>query len=333
MTTLKGTGFVAAIARLVAFVIAVTATLPSIAMAQATDEVLYYHTDATGSVRMITNASQQEVVRHVFTPFGERLADADVTDVRRFAGKERDAETGFDYFGGRHYASGSGRFTTVDPGHVNGNVYDPQSWNGYAYARNNPLRYADPDGREYEICVPGGACGKVSDGYFQYLLRNPGAGITLWNGWIYATVDGRQVAAGTYRQTSVDLTFDTMLLRAGRVADRGVKASLIITSPSIVLAAGVTVGGAIAGTQMVTIGGEAGLNLLGNQALNQAIGLSQRALLRRFFLEGQVPPGITRQALELYREIARRAIAEGKDQLGVQAARLKLIEQALRQLR
>jgi RHS repeat-associated protein len=52
------------------------------------------------------------------------------------------------YFGARYYGSKIGRFTTTDP------VYDwkediaePQRWNRYAYARNNPLRYVDPDGR------------------------------------------------------------------------------------------------------------------------------------------------------------------------------------------
>jgi RHS repeat-associated protein len=68
------------------------------------------------------------------------------------------------YFGARYDAGTSGRFITVDPEHVAGDILDPQSWNGYAYARNNPFQYSDPDGREYEICVEGApTCQRVSD--------------------------------------------------------------------------------------------------------------------------------------------------------------------------
>jgi hypothetical protein len=46
-------------------------------------------------------------------------------------------------------ASELGRFTTVDPVYTwKENLVDPQRWNRYAYVRNNPLRYTDPDGRD-----------------------------------------------------------------------------------------------------------------------------------------------------------------------------------------
>jgi RHS repeat-associated protein len=62
----------------------------------------------------------------------------------RCSGKERDSESGLDYFLARYYSGAQGRFTTVDRG--NPDPMDPQSWNGYAYALNNPLKYVDPDG-------------------------------------------------------------------------------------------------------------------------------------------------------------------------------------------
>jgi len=65
-------------------------------------------------------------------------------------GKERDNESGLDFFGARYYWSSAGRFTSVDPGNAGADLADPQSWNGYAYARNNPLRFVDPTGLNYE---------------------------------------------------------------------------------------------------------------------------------------------------------------------------------------
>lgn len=68
----------------------------------------------------------------------------------RFTGKERDAETGLDYFGARYMSAAQGRFTSPDP--LPGWQKDPQSWNMYAYGRNNPLKYVDPDGQAYRVC-------------------------------------------------------------------------------------------------------------------------------------------------------------------------------------
>jgi RHS repeat-associated protein len=60
--------------------------------------------------------------------------------------KERDVETGLDYFGARYYASAQGRFTSVDPLGASGRPGNPQSFNRYSYTLNNPLRFVDPTG-------------------------------------------------------------------------------------------------------------------------------------------------------------------------------------------
>jgi RHS repeat-associated protein len=67
---------------------------------------------------------------------------------RQFTGKERDQETGLDYFGARYYGSALGRFTATDPLMASAHVSNPQSWNRYTYALNNPLRFVDPDGMD-----------------------------------------------------------------------------------------------------------------------------------------------------------------------------------------
>jgi RHS repeat-associated protein len=64
-------------------------------------------------------------------------------------GKERDAESGNDYFGARYYASSMGRFLSPDPKQMSkARMLDPQQWNMYGYARNSPLVAYDPDGKE-----------------------------------------------------------------------------------------------------------------------------------------------------------------------------------------
>ena len=69
----------------------------------------------------------------------------------RFTGKERDAESGLDYFGARYYASVVGRFSSPDWSATAepvpyAKLSDPQSLNLYAYVGNNPLGRVDPDG-------------------------------------------------------------------------------------------------------------------------------------------------------------------------------------------
>ena len=129
-----------------ALVVVLGLLVPSVASAQS-EQVFYYYEDATGSVRMITDATGQAVEWHDYQPFGEETLNNPQTPERRlYTGKERDSETNYDYSMARYYAGLNGRFTTVDPGHVAGDVFNPQTWNGYAYALNNPLRYIDPNG-------------------------------------------------------------------------------------------------------------------------------------------------------------------------------------------
>ena len=64
-----------------------------------------------------------------------------------FTGKERDAETGYSYFGARYYDSDlSGLFLSVDP-----MAYKYPSLSPYVYCAWNPVKLVDPDGREIII--------------------------------------------------------------------------------------------------------------------------------------------------------------------------------------
>ena len=65
----------------------------------------------------------------------------------KFTGKERDAETELDYFGARYMSAAMGRFTSADQPFIDQHPEDPQSWNLYAYGRNNPFSFVDPTGQ------------------------------------------------------------------------------------------------------------------------------------------------------------------------------------------
>jgi RHS repeat-associated protein len=112
-------------------------------------------------------------VRHDYLPYGEEIPSTmglrpliggyglpDSTS-QRFSGKERDAESGLDYFGARYFSGAQGRFTSIDPvtainfqqmggekarRRVENMLSNPQTWNMYSYALNNPLRFTDPNG-------------------------------------------------------------------------------------------------------------------------------------------------------------------------------------------
>jgi RHS repeat-associated protein len=69
----------------------------------------------------------------------------------RFTGKERDSESGLDYFESRYYGSSMGRFMSPDT--FGGHLEDPQTLNHYSYVGNNPLSRTDPDGHDfYQQC-------------------------------------------------------------------------------------------------------------------------------------------------------------------------------------
>jgi RHS repeat-associated protein len=119
------------------------------AWAQPAETIEYYHVDVIGSVRAVTNQARQVVRQHDYFPFGDGSNGvAAGQDPLRFTGKERDPESGLDYFGRRYYVSRIGRFASVDPDlGVETALFDPQRWNRYSYVGNRPYRIVDPDGR------------------------------------------------------------------------------------------------------------------------------------------------------------------------------------------
>ena len=124
-------------------------------------------TDHLGTPRLILDqtGSLATVSRHDYLPFGEELFATGLRTPslgysngdgirQQFTSKERDVETGLDYFGARYFAATQGRFTSVDPLLESADPLMPQSWNRYSYVLNNPLAFTDPTG---EIWVKSGS--------------------------------------------------------------------------------------------------------------------------------------------------------------------------------
>ena len=128
------------------------------------DVVRWLVADHLGTPRMSVDitGTLANMKRHDYLPFGEDIGagvgirtagqgySADCIR-QKFTGKERDGETGLDYFGARYYSNVQGRFTSPDEPFVDQEESNPQSWNLYSYVRNNPMNATDPYGLWHQI--------------------------------------------------------------------------------------------------------------------------------------------------------------------------------------
>jgi RHS repeat-associated protein len=114
-----------------------------------------------------------------------------VAFVYKYTGKERDPESGLDYFGARHHASALGRFMEPDAVFADQHPGSPQSWNLYTYAANNPLRNRDITGRGVIDWVALGQA--VANWFSSGIARDGGVGNFAQNNAI-----GAAKGAGTF---------------------------------------------------------------------------------------------------------------------------------------
>jgi RHS repeat-associated protein len=121
--------------------------------------IKYYHQDHIGSSSVMTDADGMLLQETAFYPFGlprSHYEPRNVTDPYQFTQKERDRETGLDYFEARYLSSTLGRFISVDPAH---GFEGPAA---YTYGANNPVRYVDPTGLDPNDGLQGDASLKLS---------------------------------------------------------------------------------------------------------------------------------------------------------------------------
>ena len=105
----------------------------------------YYLKDHLGSIKVTVNSTGTVVGYDDYYPFGMTMpnrSSVSSADQRyKFTSKERDSETGYDYFGARYYDSWLGRWLQVDPLADNSPGLSP-----YNYGNNNPIIIIDPTG-------------------------------------------------------------------------------------------------------------------------------------------------------------------------------------------
>jgi RHS repeat-associated protein len=177
----------------------------------------------------------------------------------RYTGKERDTESGNDYFEARYYSSSMGRFMSPDWSAKEegrdpvpySDLDDPQSLNLYSYVRNNPLTRVDADGHiDWDsvtiatTTIAGGLIGGLAggaSGASAGTLVAPGVG-TIGGGYEGAMLGGTGGAllGAGLGKTIVNLENKLLSKDSSASAPTATPAA---TGPKAATAPGVTAGG------------------------------------------------------------------------------------------
>jgi RHS repeat-associated protein len=142
--TLKGMLGVCASALIVSVLVANTATAQT---------VTYLHTDQVGSPVLATAENGSVTWTKRYSGYGNEsvTAGTNTSQVLGFTSGQFDPAPGLVNLHNRYYDPTIGRFLSPDP--VGFQDAEVQSFNRYAYALNNPLRYRDPSGKWGEDAV------------------------------------------------------------------------------------------------------------------------------------------------------------------------------------
>jgi len=110
--------------------------------------VIFDHPDELGSATTATDCTGKNVQERLYYPFGESWNGAGSLGMHQEFAQLPDYDPETDQYNtpNRHYTP-MGRWLTPDPSGVKAaRLDDPQTWNMYAYARNNPTTVTDPSG-------------------------------------------------------------------------------------------------------------------------------------------------------------------------------------------
>jgi RHS repeat-associated protein len=162
-----------------------------IARVDSSGNIDYYLSDALSSARVVTDSNGNILDDCDFLPFGDEQCVASASgNTYQFTGMELDAESQLNHTLNRQFSSIYGRWLSPDPGNAGANPSNPQTWNAYSYALDNPTTNTDPTGRNVYVCAytdaNGGLnCFTVTDQQYAALVQGQNSqqqGINLPSG-------------------------------------------------------------------------------------------------------------------------------------------------------
>ena len=131
----------------------------------------WYHSDALGSVRVLSNSSAAILNTSSYSAYGTpTFTSGSTPNTHGYAGEQIDP-TGLSYNRARYYDATLGRFTQRDT--FAGRTNDPLSLNRYVYTQNMPTSVTDPSGRFLQR----GKCIVDDDGTETNCGNSPSAGL------------------------------------------------------------------------------------------------------------------------------------------------------------
>jgi RHS repeat-associated protein len=104
----------------------------------------YYHTDALGSTRLVTDGSKNILFSDNYQPYGQDNGTPTGSQTYKFTGKPYSISTGLYYYYHRWYDPSIGRFISKDP--FPGFASNPETLNPYVYVADTPTTLTDRTG-------------------------------------------------------------------------------------------------------------------------------------------------------------------------------------------
>jgi RHS repeat-associated protein len=143
----------------------------------ATSTTQYIHSDHLGGTNVVTDNNADVVQVLDYYPYGSlRIDETTSPDIsKKFTGHDFDRESDLTYAGARYYDQDIGRWISLDPASRNNPeqfLRDPQQFNYYSYARNNPLGFVDPNGEDIYWYSDGTLAKNTMVGNNQYFETN-----------------------------------------------------------------------------------------------------------------------------------------------------------------